>query len=91
MQDFLPKVVYERSNKSDLSPIFVDHFMQLDQNYINQVFKNKKSPIYPLLNQDKINALLLDTNPKKNLSIIYSLISLYEWMKKNHFSLSVDK
>ena len=91
MKDFLPKEVYERKNKSDLSPIFVDHFMQLDQNYINLVFKSKKSPIYPLLNQNKINALLLDTNPKKNLSIIYSLITLYEWMKKNHFSLSVDK
>ena len=91
MQDFLPKAIYERNSKSNLSPIFIDHFMHLDQNYLNQVFKNNKSPIYPLLNHKKINALLLDTNPKKNLSIIYSFISLYEWMKKNHFSLSVDK
>ena len=91
MQDFLPKTIYERNSKSNLSPIFIDHFMQLDQNYLNQVFKNNKSPIYPLLNHKKINALLLDTNPKKNLSIVYSFISLYEWMKKNHFSLSVDK
>ena len=91
MQDFLPKAIYERNSKSNLSPIFIDHFMHLDQNYLNQVFKNNKSPIYPLLNHKKINALLLDTNPKKNLSIIYSFISLYEWMKKNHFSLNVDK
>ena len=73
MKDFLPKAIYERDSKSNLSPIFIDHFMQLDQNYLNSVFKNNKSPIYPLLNQKKINALLLDTNPKKNLSIIYSL------------------
>ena len=91
MKDFLPKDIYKRNSKSNLSPIFIDHFMRLDQNYVNQVFRNNKSPIYPLLNQEKINALLLDTNPKKNLSIIYSLISLYEWMKKNHFSLIIDK
>ena len=91
MKDFLPKAIYERSNKSNLSPIFVDHFMHIDHNYLNQVFKNNKSPIYPLLNQNKINALLSSTDPKKNLSVIYSFISLYEWMKKNHFSLSVDK
>lgn len=53
MQDFLPKAIYERDSKSNLSPIFIDHFMQLDQNYLNQVFKNDKSPIYPLLNHKK--------------------------------------
>ena len=91
MRDFLPKEIYERNTKSNLSPIFIEHFMQLDPNYINQVFNNENSPIFPLLNQKKINALLLSTDPKKNLSIIYSFITLYEWMKKNHFSLSVDK
>ena len=65
--------------------------MNLDESYIDEVFFDKASPIYALIEQSRIRKLLQSKNHKKNLSIIYSLISLYEWMKKNHFSVVVEK
>ena len=64
--------------------------MNIDSNYLNQVFFDKKSPIYGLINHNEIKKLLDSKDPKKNLSIIYTFFSLYEWMKKNHFSVNID-
>ena len=87
----MPKKIYERNSKSDLSPIFTENFMNIDPNYSNQVFFDKTSPIYNLIDRKEIKKLLSSTNPKKNLSIIYTFFSLYEWMKKNHFAVNIDK
>tara|TARA_B100001057_G_C22848231_1_gene949927 strand:- start:269 stop:2002 length:1734 start_codon:yes stop_codon:yes gene_type:complete len=91
MKDDLPDIIYKRNTKADLSPIFKKEFMNLDESYVNEVFFDKKSPIYALIEQSRIKKLLQSKNHKKNLSIIYSLISLYEWMKKNHFSVVIEK
>ncbi len=91
MKNDLPEIIYKRNNKANLSPIFQKEFMNLDENYLNDVFFNKKSPIYSLIEQSRIRKLIQSKNLKKNLSIIYSLISLYEWMKKNHFSVYIEK
>ncbi len=91
LKNKIPKKIYERSSKSDLSPIFTENFMKIDENYLEKVFFAKKSPIYGLVNQKEIKKLLDSRNPRKNLSIIYTFFSLYEWMKKNHFTVSIDK
>ena len=91
LKNQLPKEIYERNSKSDLSPIFTENFMNIDPNYSNQVFFDKTSPIYNLIDRKEIKKLLSSTNPKKNLSIIYTFFSLYEWMKKNHFAVNIDK
>ena len=65
--------------------------MNIDSNYLDQVFFNKNSPIYNLINKDEIKKLLDSRDSKKNLSIIYTFFSLYEWMKKNHFIVGIDK
>ncbi len=77
MKDDLPDIIYKRNTKADLSPIFKKEFMDLDENYVNDVFFNKKSPIYALIEQGRIRKLIQSRSIKKNLSIIYSLISLY--------------
>ena len=91
LKDQLPKKIYERNSKSDLSPIFTENFMNIDANYSNQVFFDKSSPIYNLIDKKEIKKLLSSKNFKKNLSIIYTFFSLYEWMKKNHFTINIDK
>jgi len=91
MKDDLPDIIYKRNTKADLSPIFKKELMNLDESYINEVFFVKTSPIYALIEQSRIRKLLKSKNHNKNLSIIYSLISLYEWMKKNHFSVVIEK
>ena len=91
MKEDLPDIIYKRNTKADLSPIFKKEFMNLDESYLDEVFYNEASPIYALVDQNRIRKLLQSKNHKKNLSIIYSLISLYEWMKKNHFSVVVEK
>lgn len=91
LKDQLPKKIYERKSKSDLSPIFTENFMNIDLDYLNQVFFEKNSPIYNLIDKNEIKKLLDSKNPKKNLSVIYSFFSLYEWMKKNHFVVKIEK
>ena len=91
LKEQLPKKIYERSSKSNLSPIFTESFMNIDPNYSNKVFFEKDSPIYNLVNQKEIKKLLESKNPKKNLALLYTFFSLYEWMKKNHFIVSIDK
>ena len=90
LKDQLPKKIYERNSKSDLSPIFSENFMNINEDYLDQVFFDKKSPIYSLINHREIKKLLDSKDPKKNLSIIYTFYSLYEWMKKNHFDVNID-
>jgi asparagine synthase (glutamine-hydrolysing) len=91
LKDQLPKKIYERKSKSDLSPIFTENFMDIDSKYLNQVFFEKNSPIYNLIDKEEVKKLLDSKDPKKNLSIIYTFFSLYEWMKKNHFEVNIEK
>ena len=91
LKNILPKKIYQRQTKSDLSPLFLKHFMKLDKNYVEKVFFNKNSPIYNLINQKTIRKLLDSENPNKNLSSIYTFFSLYEWMKKNDFYVDIVK
>ncbi len=90
LKEQLPKKIYERNSKSNLSPIFTESFMNIDPNYSNEVFFEKDSPIYNLVDQKEIKKLLDSKDPKKNLAIIYTFFSLYEWMKKNHFIVTID-
>ncbi len=91
LKKILPKKIYQRQSKSDLSPLFLKHFMKLDENYVEKVFFNKNSPVYNLINQRSVRKLLDSKNPNKNLSIIYTFFSLYEWMKKNDFYVDIVK
>ena len=65
--------------------------MNIDANYLDEVFFDKQSPIYGLINQTNIKKLLDSKDPKKNLSVIYTFFSLYEWMKKNGFNVAIEK
>ena len=91
LKDILPKKIYERHNKSDLSPIFFEHFMNIDSSYANQVFFDESSPIYNLIDQNQIKKLISSKNKRKNLAVIFTFFSLYEWMKKNDFKIHVVK
>ena len=41
LKKILPKKIYQRQSKSDLSPLFLEHFMKLDENYVEKVFSTK--------------------------------------------------
>ncbi len=90
LKNILPKKIYQRQTKSDLSPLFQKHFMKLDKKYVEEVFFKKNSPIQNLINQKTMRKLLDSKNPNKNLSIIYTFFSLYEWMKKNDFYVDIE-
>ena len=87
MQGIVSEEVLNRTQKGDLSPVFRNEFSNLsDKKIINLIMGKTKSHLNKIIDKNKLIIFLKKyrKNPlQQNANILYKLVYLSEWLKKN--------